>query len=311
MKKLKQTYLRSGRVIGAVLLLLMIVGSIWDLPISKFLYPGRESSFGQFFAAFGELPAFLAMTSAGVLLFFNRKRLRRSWNVLFLAAAAVLVAGGIVLSIHEARDNVPAMPLWVAALVTVFAAALAGFLLLLGTEGCQTKTILRFILVLAFISIGMMIVINVIKIPWGRPRMRLLLATGNESYFQPWWKLGGSLKAKLIAEGVASDEFRSFPSGHTGCAACAMLAILLPTVCKRLRGKERLCLIVGAVWTAVVAFSRLMMGAHFLTDVTAATAITLGIAWLGIWLCYFNGKFFRLVWGVVSEPTANNKNSET
>ena len=296
MKKLKRTYLRSGRVIGAVLLLLMIVGSIWDLPISKFLYPGRESSFGQFFAAFGELPAFLAMTSAGILLFFNRKRLRRSWNVLFLAAAAVLVAGGIVLSIHEARDNVPAMPLWVAALVTVFAAALAGFLLLLATEGCQTKTILRFILVLAFISIGM---------------MSLLLATGNESYFQPWWKLGGSLKAKLIAEGVASDEFRSFPSGHTGCAACAMLAILLPTVCKRLRGKERLCLIVGAVWTAVVAFSRLMMGAHFLTDVTAATAITLGIAWLGIWLCYFNGKFFRLVWGLVSEPTANNKNSET
>lgn len=90
-----------------------------------------------------------------------------------------------------------------------------------------------------------------------------------------------------------------------------MLAILLPTVCKRLRGKERLCLIVGAVWTAVVAFSRLMMGAHFLTDVTAATAITLGIAWLGIWLCYFNGKFFRLVWGVVSEPASNNKNSET
>ena len=164
MKKLKQTYLRSGRVIGAVLLLLMIVGSIWDLPISKFLYPGRESSFGQFFAAFGELPAFLAMTSAGILLLFNRKRLRKSWNVLFIAASAVLVAGGIVLSIHEARDNVPAMPLWVAALVTVFAAALAGFLLLLGTEGCQTKTILRFILVLAFISIGMMIVINVIKI---------------------------------------------------------------------------------------------------------------------------------------------------
>lgn len=216
MKKLKQTYLRSGRVIGAVLLLLMIVGSIWDLPISKFLYPGRESSFGQFFAAFGELPAFLAMTSAGVLLFFNRKRLRKSWNVLFLAAAAVLVAGGIVLSIHEATDNVPAMPLWVAALVTVFAAALAGFLLLLGTEGCRRRRFLRFILVLAFISIGMMIVINVIKIPWGRPRMRLLLSTGNESYFQPWWKLGGSLKAKLIAEGVASDEFRSFPVGAHG-----------------------------------------------------------------------------------------------
>ena len=48
MKKLKQTYLRSGRVIGAVLLLLMIVGSIWDLPISKFLYPGRRAASASF-----------------------------------------------------------------------------------------------------------------------------------------------------------------------------------------------------------------------------------------------------------------------
>ncbi len=309
MKKFKQTCLSSARVIGAVLLLLMIVGSIWDLPISKFLYPGRESSFGQFFAAFGELPAFLAMTGAGVLLFFNRKRLRASWNVLFLAASAVLVLGGIVLSVHEARDNVPAMPLWVAALVTGFMAALMGFLLLLGTEGCQTKTLLRFICVLAFVSIGTMFLINVIKIPWGRPRMRLLFETGNESYFMPWWKLGSALKSRLVAEGVAADEFHSYPSWHTGCAACAMLAMLLPSVCRRLRGRERLCLIVGAVWTAVVAVSRLMMGAHFLTDVTAAAAITLGVAMLGVWLFYFNGKFFRRIWALVSE-NADNKNSE-
>ena len=110
---------------------------------------------------------------------------------------------------------------------------------------------------------------------------------------------------------IAVPHDCSFPSGHTGCAACAMLAILLPTVCKRLRGKERLCLIAGAVWTAVVAFSRLMMGAHFLTDVTAATLLTLGVSVLGIWLFYFNGRFFRMIWGLVSEPSSNNKNSET
>ena len=95
MKKLKRTYTRCALTAALVLLVMLIAGSIWDLPISKFLYPGRESSFGQFFAAFGELPAFLAMTSAGILLLFNRKRLRKSWNVLFLAASAVLVAGGI------------------------------------------------------------------------------------------------------------------------------------------------------------------------------------------------------------------------
>ena len=301
MKKLKQTYLRSTRIVGAALLLLMIIGSIWDLPISKFLYPGRESSFGQFFAAFGELPAFLAMTSAGVLLFVNRARLRKSWNVLFVAASAVLVLGGLGLSIHEATDNVPALPLWVAALVTVFTAALCAVLLLILTDGCQMKTLLRFICVLAFVSIGTMLLINVIKIPWGRPRMRLLVETGNESYFMPWWKLGISLKSKLVADGVSSDEFRSFPSGHTGCAACAMLTILLPTLGKRLRGKERLCLCIGLAWTLIVAVSRLMMGAHFLTDVTAATLLTLGVSILGIWLFYFNGAFFRRVWNLVAE----------
>lgn len=301
MKKLKQTYLRSTRIVGAALLLLMIIGSIWDLPISKFLYPGRESSFGQFFAAFGELPAFLAMTSAGVLLFVNRARLRKSWNVLFVAASAVLVLGGLGLSIHEATDNVPALPFWVAALVTVFTAALCAVLLLILTDGCQMKTLLRFICVLAFVSIGTMLLINVIKIPWGRPRMRLLVETGNESYFMPWWKLGISLKSKLVADGVSSDEFRSFPSGHTGCAACAMLTILLPTLGKRLRGKERLCLCIGLAWTLIVAVSRLMMGAHFLTDVTAATLLTLGVSILGIWLFYFNGAFFRRVWNLVAE----------
>ena len=301
MKKLKQTYLRSTRIVGAALLLLMIIGSIWDLPISKFLYPGRESSFGQFFAAFGELPAFLAMTSAGVLLFVNRARLRKSWNVLFVAASAALVLGGLGLSIHEATDNVPALPLWVAALVTVFTAALCAVLLLILTDGCQMKTLLRFICVLAFVSIGTMLLINVIKIPWGRPRMRLLVETGNESYFMPWWKLGISLKSKLVADGVSSDEFRSFPSGHTGCAACAMLMILLPTLGKRLRGKERLCLCIGLAWTLIVAVSRLMMGAHFLTDVTAATLLTLGVSILGIWLFYFNGAFFRRVWNLVAE----------
>ena len=144
MKKLKQTYLHSARIQGAVLLLLMIVGSIWDLPISKFLYPGRESSFGQFFAAFGELPAFLALICAGVLLFRHRGCLRKDWNVLFLIGAFGLVLGGIFLAVHEATDNVPAMPSWVPLLVTVFFAAICSAALLLVTNGAPGKTVIRY-----------------------------------------------------------------------------------------------------------------------------------------------------------------------
>ena len=49
MKKLKRTYTRCAGLTALVLLALLIAGSFADLPISRFLYPGHESSFGQFF----------------------------------------------------------------------------------------------------------------------------------------------------------------------------------------------------------------------------------------------------------------------
>ncbi len=192
MKQLKRSYVRSARLLFALLLACMIAGSICDFQISSFLYPGKESSFGQFFAAFGELPAFLALICAGVLLFRHRGCLRKDWNVLFLIGAFGLIFGGIFLSVHEATDNVPAMPSWVPLLVTVFFAALCSAALLLVTSGAQGKTVIRFVLTLVFVCVGTMLLINIIKVPWGRARMRLIASTGNASYFTPWWKAGSS-----------------------------------------------------------------------------------------------------------------------
>ena len=76
MKKLKRTYTRCALTASLVLLVLLVAGSIWDLPISKFLYPGHESSLGQFFAAFGELPAFSLLAGCGVLLIVHRAKFR-------------------------------------------------------------------------------------------------------------------------------------------------------------------------------------------------------------------------------------------
>ena len=236
-----------------------------------------------------------------MLLFRHRGCLRKDWNVLFLIGAFGLVLGGIFLAVHEATDNVPAMPSWVPLLVTVFFAAICSAALLLVTNGAPGKTVIRFVLTLIFVCVGTMLLINIIKVPWGRARMRLIASTGNASYFTPWWKAGSTLKNQLVAEGVSSDEFRSFPSGHTACAACAMLVALLPTVSKFFKGKEKRMGLIGCLWTAIVAFSRLRMGAHFLTDVTMAWLVTLGLTVLGVYLFYFNKKFFQFVWNLISE----------
>ena len=80
-----------------------------------------------------------------------------------------------------------------------------------------------------------------------------------------------------------------------------MLVALLPTVSKLFKGKEKRLGLLGCLWTAIVAFSRLRMGAHFLTDVTMAWLVTLGLTALGVYLFYFNKKFFQFVWNLISE----------
>lgn len=303
MKRIKKSFLHCLYVTLAVLVLMMAAGSIWDLPISRLLYPGHETSFGQFFAAFGELPAFLALTCAGVLLILYRERINPAWSALLAACGAALIVMGLVLFVHEAVDNVPALPTWVALLAALFASAASAAGLVYYARGASAKTVLRFVLTLVLVSIGTMLLINIVKVPWGRARMRLITQTGNEAYFTPWWQAGSALKKRLVAEGVSSDEFRSFPSGHTACAACAMLLALLPTLKKGKYTEKRIRLLflIGCAWCAVTAFTRLWMGAHFLTDVTMAWLITLGMCALSVYLFYFNKRFFTVLWRLVSE----------
>ncbi len=300
MKKLKRTYTRCALTASLVLLVLLVAGSIWDLPISKFLYPGHESSLGQFFAAFGELPAFSLLAGCGVLLIVHRAKFRPELNVILLAFGVCLTLASMFLAVHEATDNVSALPMAVALLVTVFIDALTAFALLFLTRECQTKTILRFVCTVIVVCVGIMLLINIIKVPWGRARMRLIYATGNDTYFSNWWQAGTALKKKLVADGVASDEFRSFPSGHTACAACSMLLILLPTLYRRLHNREKLFMAIGGVWTLAVAVSRLRMGMHFLSDVSVSSLLTIAMGAVAVWLFYFNKSFFNKIWAFAS-----------
>ena len=183
MKSLKTQYQRGALLILAVLLVFMVVGSFLDLQISKLLYPGHENSVGQFFAAFGELPAFAALSCAGALLIVWRSRINRDWSALIALIGVGLALMALILCVHESVDSVPAMPLWVALLVSVFVMAACAFGVVLYARNASAKTVGRFVLTLVMVAIGTMVLINVIKVPWGRVRMRLIVQTGNESYF--------------------------------------------------------------------------------------------------------------------------------
>lgn len=75
----------------------------------------------------------------------------------------------------------------------------------------------------------------------------------------------------------------SFPSGHTAFAASLVLAISL--VLARSAAQRLTALAAGTLFVAVVAFSRMYLGVHYLSDVIGSVLISSAavLAWLPVW----------------------------
>ena len=255
------------------LLILMLIGSLFDAPISALLYhPGN--AFGTFFAGFGEYPAPRGVVAAGSMLFSAaQKETSYPLRPFLTAGGCCLIAAGGCWLLTLPGKYMDISPLAVAAVGLTCATLTVLFILRMCRDADKTALLgvaAAFLLVIA----ADVILVNVLKSLWGRPRMRLI-ASDPRAYFIPWWRPDTSLRDTLTASGVAAGEFRSFPSGHTANASCLMLLSLLPKICPKLTGRQTLLFSIGFLWALLVAFSRITVGAHFLTDTAAGCAIVL------------------------------------
>lgn len=112
-------------------------------------------------------------------------------------------------------------------------------------------------------SFCVMMSICTIKSLWGRVRLRELVNMNSLADFTPWYH------PKFFSGS------HSFPSGHT---AHATLLMMLPTWLfgKGLKYRPALTALC-AVFVALMAFSRLAAGAHFLSDILFGFLIAFGI----------------------------------
>ncbi len=134
------------------------------------------------------------------------------------------------------------------------------------------------------------IILNVIVKPlWSRPRMRVIEVTQGLE-FQPWWVIGNPDKWTYIATGVIKDGFKSFASGHTAHAAIGLMLAGLPAAAfKEKPSRRRVVFWTAAVVAALVAFGRIVIGAHFLSDVSCGFALVLALECLAARIAYPNG----------------------
>lgn len=279
-------FLPRQTLYGAIIVTaaLIALGSFVDYPLSSALYDA-SNPFALFFAAYGAIPAPLGCVAAGTLFVCGRSRDRKMAGMLQSIGGMLLLLVGALLVCFLPAVYLPVSPVVLAVVGLVLS---AGTILLVRrlAKDADRAVINRVALAILLAILCELVVVNLIKVRWGRPRMRLVVSHP-EAYFFPWWRRGTALKESLLAAGVAADEFKSFPSAHTANAATMLLLGLAPLLQPRLRRYQKALVTFGFVWTAVVALSRILLGAHYLTD----TAVGFLIGFLSVYLIC--GALFR------------------
>ncbi|MBE5741851.1 MAG: phosphatase PAP2 family protein [Clostridiales bacterium] len=104
--------------------------------------------------------------------------------------------------------------------------------------------------------------------------------------YSKWFVINGKrvVTEEMLALGIAKDGYKSFPSGHTCAAAMSFTLIFLPDFLGLEEGKrvklKGIMIGVSFLFTALVALSRIVVGAHYLTDVLFGAGWTYLSAWV-------------------------------
>lgn len=243
------------KIIGLVLIALLTLGTFMDLTISQFLYQ-PNAPFIEILAKFGQMPGYgIAAFSFAVLgITRNRTNWFRNISGIIFYIICVIYCSRILAAITM-PDSI--------LLFTVIYSIIALILAFLVRN--QNKYQLRYFAVVSIItSFGEFYFIKYIKLFWGRQRFYSIL--DDDSLFRPWFMPLGK---------VIDDTYKSFPSGHAGDAAVLICLVNLPWIasnCHKYCTVVIQCMILTLIVS--VMLSRIVYGAHYLSDVTIGAMIT-------------------------------------
>lgn len=265
---------KSILTVLAVAAVLILTGTFLDFQISS-LIANQDSLYGRFFLLFGEFPVMLCGFAASAMLLRSLPE-EGNEKIVFQVLAAGGILGGLI-GVKEILENASGIMKIVYSLIELAAAAALFWFVYQNCDTSSPRRLRRTALFILFTVLISTVFVAFIKIPWGRPRYRSVIAVSNLDY-QPWYVIGKSVRNAF--EGVLDhDEFKSFPSGHTASAAYILTLITLKNVIPVLREQEKALTAGAFVWVILTAIARIVSGAHFLTDVTFGFLFTFLIMW--------------------------------
>ena len=296
---------RKTKTILSVVLFILIFGALLatatftDLQVSNILATKAladhtyltSDTFGASLESIGSNPVYIAYAFAFMILFWycaRKKSLSAAPKTVLACLMAVFafIACYVLTSdtmeyIHEHLVNIEhsqlSAPAWlmVIQIVTALFICALGLFAVRNFSDEQIENLFSFaVATLVFITAST-VVLHLIKGPVGRIRFRAMnMYPDSPDYgfakFARWYEINGQWidKETLLSLFGTTDALKSFPSGHTCAAGASYFLPMLNDALKiKNKGVRALLWICPVVITGAVAISRIVVGAHFFSDV--------------------------------------------
>lgn len=245
---------------------LFSLSAFYDLSISRELY-NSSSWFGQFFYHVGELPTYLFLPFAFTVLFYNFMRKPAIYFKIIAAVHFVLALCSWFLLLERFVFSV-FLP-WDSYVIAFIICFILNLVTVIGFGYINIQVmnkLAKFATAFIVIALATVVLTILIKDLWGRIRFRNLLP--DYSNFTPWYKINGV------------NGHKSFVSGHVSGASVLFSFLLLKKSFPKLVKFNVPIIIFSSVFVSLTALSRIVLGAHYLSDTLGGLLVCAGVIWL-------------------------------
>lgn len=287
----KNKKIRIEYIILCIFATFMIIGSFSDKLISQHIV-NQNSLIATFFQIFGSIaPPLILFISSSIICFYTLDQLNDKLSKCAVAFVSLIgsfyamwqivkkCSARLLCAIKNFQRNIPlgvdtsdkilinGYLLFLIILLTIVLWAIGIYLIHIWLNNVQQKELQRLLRVslcgiIAFFLRD--IFIDTMKECWGRWRPREQLHYWN--HFTQWFIINGK------------NGHQSFPSGHS---ASAWLALYFPFFINPDTHKKTRYVIwvIACIWGILISSSRVFIGAHFLSDVTMGSFVSIIIVY--------------------------------
>ena len=270
----------------AIAIIAFILGSFFDLNISKALYI-KNYSFGHLVAAIGLLVSYGFIALYSGVLFNSALKLKKNFKIILSVLSFIILIGTIYFSGDIIFDvngfNKPGIKFKIIGIsaTAIFSIFIFYFGYKFAKDNPHDKTWLFSLIVLIMILLILLIGSVIIKDIFHRPRFRTVYLNIEGIEFHNWWEPFKEYK-NYITDSITKEEFKSFPSGHATISMASIIGfVYLFMLNPNMKKYQTFLFYIGYFYSLFMSLTRILSRAHFLSDVAFGSIISLTILLIG------------------------------